>query len=232
MLFLALFAIAALISDQIKFSALWGASNQFFTAFQFIGPIAGGFLGVAAGAVSVLFAELISFAYLGKEASLLNVLRLAPMIFAAIYFAKFGAKFDLKNNKILLVPIAAILLFITHPVGSQVWYYSMFWTIPLIAAFLLPNNLFARSLGTTFTAHSVGGIVWLMLVPTTPAFWAALIPVVLMERMAFAAGISVSFVAFNTVLSKVESLIPAQFVKIDRRYALFGTPAPAKLLRK
>ncbi|MEK6954785.1 MAG: hypothetical protein AABX01_07265 [Candidatus Micrarchaeota archaeon] len=227
--FVAIFAAAVLIADQFKVAAVWGATNQYFTLFQFMGPIAGGILGPFAGVASVLFAQLLSFLYLGKAFDALNILRLAPMLFATYYFAKFGLKKGLNGNYAILAPVAAILLFITNPIGSQVWYYSLFWTIPVIAALFFANNLFARSLGASFTAHAIGGIIWLFLVPTTPAFWAALIPVVIIERLVFASGISVSFIAFNTVLGRVESIIPSNLVQIDRRYALFATPVPARI---
>ncbi len=228
-LFIALFTVAVMIADQIKFSALWGAADQYFTLFQFMGPIAGGFLGPIGGVLSVLFAQIISFAYLGKEAELMNILRISPMLFAAYYFAKFGTVKELRGNYILLVPITAILLFITHPVGGQAWYYSLFWAIPVIAAIFFKDNLFARSLGATFTAHSVGGIIWLFVVPSTPALWIGLIPVVIYERFAFAIGISLSYIAFNTILQKVERKLPSEFIHIDRKYALFGNPPPQRM---
>jgi len=149
--FLLLFTAAVLVADRVNFSKVLGAENQSFTFFQFLGPIAGGFLGAGAGILSVLLAEIISFIYLGKSIELINILRLAPMLFAALYFAKYskGKFFQ------AAVPLACMALFITHPVGSQAWYYSLYWLIPA-AVLLLPENLFLRSLGATFTAHSIG----------------------------------------------------------------------------
>lgn len=227
-LFIAVFSIAVLIADQVRFSAVWGAPNQYFTLFQFVGPIAGGFLGAIAGVVSVLFAQILSFLYFGKELNLLNILRLTPMLFAAYYFAKFVNKKGINGNYALLAPIAAILLFITNPIGSQVWYFALFWTIPIIAALFFQNNLFARSLGASFTAHSIGGVIWLLTVPTNPGFWAALVPVVIYERLVFAAGISVSYIAFTTALNRIEAAIPENLVFLDKRYDLFGQSLPLK----
>ena len=223
-LFVALFSFAVLLADQVRIAAVWGAPNQYFTLFQIVGPIAGGFLGAAGGVASVLLAQIMSFIYLGKAFDVLNILRLSPMLFGAYYFAKFGLKKGMDGNYALLAPIAAILLFITNPIGAQVWYYALFFA----------NSLFARSLGASFTAHAIGGIVWLYLVPTTPAFWAALIPVVMLERLLFAAGISVSYVGFNTLLGRLDSIMPEGLLNIDRRYALFSKAAPlqAKRMRK
>ncbi len=218
--FLLLFSAAVIVADRINFSKALGAENQYFTLFQFMGPIAGGFLGAMAGALSVLLAEIISFIYLGKAFELINVLRLAPMLFAALYFAKYA------KGKLLqaTAPLICMALFMLHPIGSQAWQYSLYWLIPA-AVLLLPENLFLRSLGSTFTAHSIGGIIWLYLIPTTPAFWMALIPIVAFERILFALGISGSYIAFNTVLSRFEAVAASGMVAIDRRYVLMAQKA-------
>ena len=221
LIFIAIFTILVLIGKQINFSPLVGAENQFFTLFQFFGPIAGGFLGAIFGAVAVLFAELIDFFIVGKEASLVNILRLTPMIFAAYYF---GAK---KKNWSVAVPVIAILAFILHPVGREVWFFTLFWTIPIIAK-LIPqkysNNLISKSLGATFAAHAVGGALWIWTIPMTAGQWVALIPIVIYERLLFAGGIAVSYVAFNALfdkaLDKFKIKIPADVLRIEKRFTL------------
>ena len=55
-LFIALFTALVYLGSQVNFSALIGADNQFFTLFQFFGPIAGSFLGPIYGTLTVLFA--------------------------------------------------------------------------------------------------------------------------------------------------------------------------------
>jgi hypothetical protein len=218
--FLLLFSALALIANSINFSQLVGSSAQYFTFFQFMGPIAGGFLGAGAGVLSVLLAQVVSLIFLGKPVELINILRLTPMLFAAFYFAKYA------KGKFVqaVVPLACILLFSISPVGSQVWYFSLFWLIPLVAL-LLPENLLFRSIGSTFTAHAIGGTIWVYFVPTTPAYWLALIPIVMMERSLFALGIAGSYYALNTVLDRVEAVAKSGLVAIDRRYVLFAQKA-------
>ena len=211
--FIGLFTALALIASNINFSTVLGAPNQSFTFFQFMGPIAGGFLGAGAGILSVLLAQVVSFVWLGTTPSLFNILRIAPMLFAALYFAKY-AKGKLVQG---VVPIACIALFILNPIGAQAWYYSLYWLIPLIAL-ALPEHLFLRSLGSTFTAHAIGSVAFLYLLPSTPALWIALIPVVAFERLMFAAGISVSYIAFNTLFSRVDAIAKSGVVFIDKRY--------------
>jgi len=219
--FVALFSLLVLAADSMNFSpVLGGATNKSFTLFQFLGPIAGGFLGAGVGAVSVLLAEVVSFFWLGKAFNMLNVLLLAPMLFATAYFALYSrGKFAGA-----LVSLACMAAFIAHPIGAQAWIYSLYWLIPTIAL-ALPEHLFLRSLGSTFTAHSIGSVIWLYAFPSTAVFWLALIPVVAFERFMFAGGISVSYVALNVLFSRVDAIAKSGFVALEPRYTL----APAKL---
>jgi hypothetical protein len=220
--FIMLFSLLVLAADNVNFSPILGAANQSFTLFQFLGPIAGGFLGAGAGALSVLLAEVVSFIYLGKAFELVNILRLAPMLFAAIYFAKYSRG----KYSGALVPLACMAAFVLHPVGAQAWVYSLYWLIPAIAL-ALPEHLFLRSLGATFTAHSIGSVVWLYAFPSTAAFWLALIPIVAFERLLFASGISVSYVAFNALFARVEAVAKSGVIALDARYSL----APSRARR-
>ncbi len=218
LLFLLIFSILVFVGDKINFSKLVGAENQFFTLFQFFGPVAGSFLGPVVGILSVLIAEIASKIYSHAAFDLVTILRLLPMLFAAWYFKT-------KKDKLsFFVPIAAIILFVAHPVGRQVWFFALFWTIPIIIK-LLPkkysDKVFLKSLGATFTAHAVGGAMWNYIVPMTPGAWITLIPVVIYERLLFAGGIAVSFVAINTLLDKLDSKTKADYVNIDKRYVLF-----------
>ena len=222
LIFLLIFSVLVFAGDRINFSKLVGAPNQFFTLFQFFGPVAGAFLGPAVGVLSVLIAEVVSKIVNHAAFDFITILRLLPMLFAAWYF---GTKRDKAS---FLIPAAAIVLFVAHPVGRQVWFFSLFWTIPIIIK-LLPkkygNRVFLRSLGATFTAHAVGGAMWNYIVPMTPAAWIALIPVVIYERLLFAGGIAISFVLLNTLLDKLDSKTKAEYLNVDKRYVLFNHAA-------
>ena len=218
--FLLIFSFLVFVGDRINFSKLMGTENQFFTLFQFFGPVAGAFLGPLVGVLSVLIAEVSSYLVLGKSFTLINVLRLTPMLFAAWYF---GTK---KDKISFLIPILAIILFIAHPVGRQVWFFSLFWTIPIIIK-LLPKKygerVFLRSLGATFTAHAVGGAMWnyIVPIPMTSAAWVALIPIVIYERLLFAGGIAVSYIIFNTLLDKLDLKTKTEYVSVSKKYVMF-----------
>jgi len=218
-IFIASFAVVAFIGSQINFSQILGANSQYFTLFQFFGPITGAFLGPWVGALAILFSEIGNFLLLGKEFTIINLFRLAPMLFAAFYF---GSSLRKKVNVIAIVPLIAMGAFMLHPIGQQVWYYSLFWLIPIGMKLLFPKRLFARSLGATFTAHSIGSTIWIWTIPSTALLWNALIPIVAVERTLFALGIMASYLLFNTALSKMEAHLPdiSRFVNTNPRYVL------------
>lgn len=62
--------------------------------------------------------------------------------------------------------------------------------------------------------------MWIWTIPSTPEFWILLIPIALAERIAFALGITVSYVGINTILSRIESIHKAIEINIDKRYVL------------
>src|SRR3989338_4892778 len=176
-IFLALFAALVFIGNRINFSALVGAEKQYFTMFQFLGLIF--------GSVSVLIAEIADYFISGKAFSLINIVRLTPMLFASYYF---GTK---RKSISVIVPLLAIAAFVLHPIGRTVWFFSLYWTIPIIVKMLpkkYSQNVLLKSLGATFTAHSVGGAAWIWAIPMTAGQWIALIPVVAFLQLLFAAG--------------------------------------------
>src|SRR3989338_10977583 len=142
------------------------------------------------------------------------------MLFAAYYF---GSK---KKNLSVIISLIAIAAFILHPVGKQVWFFTLFWTIPIIAKILpkkYSNSVIAKSFGPTFTAHSVGGALWIWTVPMTAAQWIALIPIVIYERTLFASGIAVSYIAFNALMDKLVEKLKIDvkdILSIEKRFTL------------
>ena len=222
-IFLLLFFVLVLIGKKINFSSIIGADSQFFTLFQFFGPIAGSFLGPIFGIISVFFAQLADFIIVGKEWQLINIIRLLPMLFGVYYF---GSK---RRYWGAVIPAICMILFILHPVGREAWLYSLFWLIPILGKVLpekAPGRLFFRSYGATFTAHAVGSVVWLYTVPMQAGQWLSLIPVTAYERFLFGLGIAGSFVVFNTVLDyavvKWKISVPSKVLFLDRRYTLNG----------
>jgi hypothetical protein len=143
------------------------------------------------------------------------------MLFAAYYF---GSK-TMRLN--VTVPMIAIIAFIAHPVGRHVWFFTLFWTIPIIVRMLpqrYANNVLLKSVGATFTAHAVGGMLWIWTVPMTAEQWILLIPVVIYERLLFAGGIAASYLALNAVFAKALAImklnVPESILRVSRKFTL------------
>ena len=197
LLFLALFTLLGFGSLQVPFNKLAG-SNVSFTLFDFFAPIAGAFLGPVFGIASVFTVEIVNNLIKQTPWTTGSIIRLFPILFATYYFATIQKQG--RRNWILAVPILSIIIFLAHPNGRQVPHYPlMFWLIPLIA-YRFKNNLYMRGLGATFTAHSVGGAAWIWAFNLKPVVWQGLIPVVISERLLFAAGIAVSYLVIKHVL--------------------------------
>lgn len=195
-IFLALFTLLGFLSLQVPFNNLAG-SNVSFTLFDFLAPIAGAFLGPIYGIISVLTVMVTNNLINGVPWTTAAIIRLFPTLFAVYYFAALNKK---EGRWILIVPVLAIVAFLAHPNGRQVPYYTLFWIIPLLA-YRFRSNLWMKSLGATFTAHSVGGAAWIWAFNLPASVWNSLIPVVISERLLFATGIAASFIIMKYTLN-------------------------------
>jgi len=192
-LFFLLFVILGIIAFQIPFTHIIG-SKQTFTAFDFISPITGGFLGSWLGAAAVGVVEIINFFIKGMQFSTATFIRFWPAIAAAVYFG-------IKSKYINLIPIVCIILFLANPIGRTVWYYPItFWFIPVLC-FFGKQRLSLNALGATFTAHAVGSTAFLYAFGLPASVWQSLMTIVPVERLTFAVGIVVSYLVINNILN-------------------------------
>jgi hypothetical protein len=141
------------------------------------------------------------------------------MLFAAYYF---GTK---KKTLSSIIPLISIAFFVFHPIGRQVWFYSLYWTIPVIINILpkkYSEKTFLKSLGATLTAHSVGSAAWIWTVPMTAAQWVTLVPITGFERLMFALGITISYkgmnLLLNSLITKFKWKIPNDVLRLEKRH--------------
>ncbi len=216
--FLVLFAALAYIALQIPVFALMGVTGKSFTLFEFFGPVAGAFIGLG-GVAAVGLAKLANAAIGGGSFGIMDIAKMSPMLFAAYYFWKNGAR-GFSDRLGIIVPAAAMIAFWLHPIGQQAWFYALYWLIPIALKFL-PERLVLRSLGSTFSAHAVGSVLFLYTIPTAPELWLTLIPIVALERGAFALGISASHILFTNILDAVDRAYDiSKHVTVERQYVL------------
>ncbi len=200
----------------MPFTQLIGGGNVSFTLFDFFAPIAGAFLGPLFGILTVLGVEVTNVIIKQTPIELGSIIRLFPVLFATYYFAvltqnKKSEKTKTNNSKLaLIVTLIAIIAFVAHPIGRTVPYFTLFWTIPFIAYFFR-KNLYMRALGATFTQHAVGGAAWIWAFNLPAEVWKGLIPVVITERLVFAAGIALTYVAMKAMLKYLadKKILPA-----------------------
>lgn len=214
LIFLLIFIVLGFVALQIPVNQLVG-SNARFTLFDLFAPISGAFLGTSLGIVSVLTMQVVNLAVHGvSNIDKGSLIRLLPTLFAVWFFAK-------KEGRLLVVPALAIIAFNLHPIGRTVWFYSLFWLIPFLVWPFRERFLILRSLGATFTAHAVGGAIWIWAFNLPAKVWVSLIPVAILERSIFALGIAASYILLNNVLGYLSSkkLLPEGIV-VSKKYLL------------
>lgn len=209
-----LFVVAGFIALQIPIAKLAG-SKAAFTLYDAFAPIAGAFLGSVPGVLAVFLMQALNFFVHGSVVEDMGtIIRFVPMLFAVWYFAD-------KRKANIIVPLIAIFAFLLHPIGRQVWYFTLFWIIPIIAHAFRDRFVFARALGATFCAHAVGGALWIWTFALPASVWQSLIPVVIVERLVFTLGITITFVVSANILYLTEKhfALP-EVLRIDPRFVL------------
>lgn len=203
-IFLLLFCALSLILYKIDVHYLVGADEQSFTMFQFIGPVGAGIVNPLFGIAAVLLVEVVQKLVLNEFTfSWFGVARFLPMLAAAYYFGV--VKKDKRFG--IALPLLGMALFWLHPIGAEAWGYALLWLIPIAATLVAEKHLFLRSLGATFQAHIVGSVAFLYLLGMPAAAWWGLIPIVLIERSLFAAGISITYITLYSVLEFVAQML-------------------------
>lgn len=196
-IFLAGFALLGILLMQVPFTKIIGSDLK-FSLFDFYGPIAGAFTGTVWGMLAVSLMQFGNWIWHGFQTDLGTVIRFFPMLFAVLYFAK-------KTKLSLLVPGLAIVAFWAHPEGRQAWYYALYWIIPFLAYLGHEKHTLFRALGSTFTAHAVGSVLWLYAFNLSASVWTSLIPIVWKERGLMTLGITLTFMAVDKLLELLNS---------------------------
>lgn len=192
------------LSYFFKVNLILGSHQAVLSGFSVVGPLVGLCGG---GAFSIaLFALKSLFSGFSSPWTLLSpVAWHLPSIFSSLYWVT--------NNRAikLFLPLFCMALFIMHPIGLGAIEYSLFWLIPVAVYFIKTNNLFAHALASTFIAHAVGSVVWLYTFPMASEQWLSLIPVVIVERLLFAAGM----VIVCSVVSMLQAWIANKTFSFD-----------------
>ncbi len=189
-----------------------GSWAAFFSVKAVLFPLAGAFAGVG-GAVFLTGLRLLIRSLWGAALDAHILAHFLPGLCASLSWATRSSLMH------VVLPLGCMFLFVIHPVGAQVWYYSLYWFIPvvvyLLSEYVLTGSLSAsftqKSAGTiylsalesTFIAHAVGSVIWLYTVPMHAAVWQALLPLVAVERLIFAASMTAGYFVVAYSLRKM-----------------------------
>lgn len=184
----------------IKLSFIVGSETAFFSAAHCVRPLTGLYSGVRMSAGILLLRSFLSIFYLHMVPALALVYHI-PTFFASLYWSVIPQKpAHFSRFLMALFPIACFMSFVLHPVGSQAVSYACFWIIPLCSIVIAHNNVFIHALASTFMAHAAGSVIWLYTIgPVSSVMWKALIPVVLVERLLFASGMTFCILAISVL---------------------------------
>ena len=184
--------LLAKVTGFAKFSFIVGSKMAFFAPAAALLPLAGAFGGIS-GSLGMLGMGLLIRCVFFGSLPLLFLAYHIPGFFASLYWAR--------DSKILrmLPAILCLVLFIAHPVGMQSAWYSLFWVIPVVASCY--SGLFFTALGSSFTAHAVGTLVWLYAGQLTAADFVLLAPVVIIERVMIAVSMMLVYKTIAMILN-------------------------------
>ena len=204
-------------SALFKIQYIMGSKLAFFSAINIFGPLSGlgGLYGSCALLVAYSMRHIVLHGLSFTLGSLLTAYHI-PTLLASLYWAMPHVLIRMG------IPLVSIVLFIVHPIGGQAWYYALYWLIP-ITLHMLPKraSLFTQALGSTFIAHGAGSVIWLYIMPTTPAFWVALLPLVAVERLLFASGMTLTYY----VMQRGHFFIQKQLVTLSKSIPSVGIRA-------
>ncbi len=183
-----LFTSVLCLSSLFKVNLIWGSKAAFFSAFNLVGPLSGAcgnftFISIIFGLLTIIKAF-----FTGAIHNSLLAYHI-PTMFASAYWR--SAAWILRCG----VPLLCMALFIIHPVGNQAFFYTSYWLIPIILYYLPYTNTFLTALGSTFVAHAVGSVLWLYLLPLQSELFIMLMPVVAIERLLYASGMTLLYTA-------------------------------------
>lgn len=200
----AIFSCLAPLVSLLKVSFIVGSRCALFSFGQCLTPLAGAFGGISVSLV-VFVSQLLWYKTCG--ASLFLICPLATFC-GALHFSLLPKKW-----LATLIPLSCIVLFMAHPNGFQVAWYSLFWAIPLCTLLIPHRSFFLNALGSTFTTHAVGTVLWLYAKNLSPELFVSLVPIVIAERLLFAAGMTMTYYAINWLVAKIPTIMassPAQ----------------------
>jgi len=186
------------LASFFKVSFIVGSQFAHFSAVSIGVPVVGLISGISGCGFLFILKMILGFMY--NPTGVLHLLAFCvPGFCASLYLASSHSGIR------LVLPIACMILFLVHPVGFSSFAYALYWLIPIILYFIRKKSLFLHALGSTFIAHAVGSVIWLYTMPTSPVLWLSLTPIVIIERLFFASGITMFYFVFCNLKNRLRT---------------------------
>jgi len=193
---------------SIKMGHLIGSRFAFFSTASLLAPLAallGGLPGIAG---VILGKQLLTAGTVAGNLSSLSVYHI-PTVCASLYatalWAQGRSARPLVRFTFALIPLVAMLLFLSDEQGAAAGAYTLFWLIPMISALVPHANGWLHALATTFTAHAVGSVLWMYTHTMTTELWLGLIPIVCYERLLLGTTLWLTAHATQVVVTYIQA---------------------------
>lgn len=174
-----IFAITSCFARFIHFGHLV-FSLHYISCSSIVLPVAAAHGGLTSSLCSILLYIAYKSISIGISHSL--VLYHIPSFLASIYWNN--------SSRILraILPLLCMILFIVHPIGSSIWYYSLYWIIPMTLSAIAPETPLYRAFASSFALHACGSVLWIYCLEVPAQAWISVMPLVLFERTLVACG--------------------------------------------
>jgi len=199
-----------IIASFVKTSFMVGSKFAFFSAVNCALPLSG----IFAGYTGIFLSMMTRLLFLIFCSSTMIMVNTIPSFVASIYLKT--------NSKTIqcLISVICMVLFLLHPQGSMAKIYALYWIIPIIVSLFFNRYLYLRFLGTTFTAHAIGSVLFLYQTNMSAGYWNGLISIVIFERLLFTAGMIIMYEIFSKIFHAVENkefkTIKIKAIRIER----------------
>lgn len=186
-------------AQWFRISYLLGGATAYFSGINIVAPLAGAYGLSSAAALFFVVRAMLMHGFFTCSARILLALHL-PTLAAAWCWS-----FDHVLYRVG-VPLTCIVLFLMHPAGLAAPFYAIWWLIPS-TLFFVQRSIFATAVASTFTAHAVGTVLWMYVHPLSPELYAQLMPIVLVERLVYASGMTLAYYALAYARNVVTTMV-------------------------
>ena len=195
-----------------------------FSSAHCLAPLIGLFAGASGACMLFGMRTIVQIFTYAKAASILSACHL-PTLAAAGYLSLISSQHTTSFYKRLfyaLIPLSCIVLFCLQTSQTAACLYATFWFIAMATLCIPHTNLFVHCIGSTFTAHAVGSVLWLYFGPAmTPNMWINLMPLVVLERLLFASGMWISYTLIMVGISRYNTY---GATRDERTQKIFNNP--------